>query len=285
MRGRFKLIAGIALSAAAAAGSAAPAKRADAPAAAQPDTEAMGLKQNCETHEFETTIKLTGPDGKVKESKVRMCGTEGQSDADWIRTLKDAVKKTALSAQMSQGAKEQIIAAVNAEIERLSRPQLGLPEGTDIAKLTKPSTKAPDVPLSRDFGSLPPLPTASTVPPPNVLGPGGPGAPAPHLTLLCALAGDEDRPSRCDSIDKDTVLVLRADETFPRGLEMRFVRHGDSRAELDLPPMKQGDTRNVHLPLAVCSGVVRSTVEIQALGANAPTDAMAGTIGEYDLRC
>jgi hypothetical protein len=107
----------------------------------------------------------------------------------------------------------------------------------------------------------------------------------PHLTLRCALAGDEDRPTGCDTIDKDTVLVLRADEAFPRGLEMRFVRHGDSRAELDLPAMKEGQTTALHLPVAVCSGVVRSTVEIQALGANAPQGATAGTIGEYDLRC
>jgi hypothetical protein len=118
-----------------------------------------------------------------------------------------------------------------------------------------------------------------------VLGPGGVGGPVPHLTLRCALAGDEDRPSGCDTIDKDTVLVLRADEAFPGGLEMRFLRHGDSRAELDLPAMKQGQTTKLHLPLAVCSGVVRSRVEIQALGPNAPSGAMGGTIGDYDLRC
>jgi hypothetical protein len=35
----------------------------------------------------------------------------------------------------------------------------------------------------------------------------------------------------------------------------------------------------------VCRGVVRSRVEIQALGGNAPSGTPAGTIGEYDLRC
>ncbi|HKP33557.1 MAG TPA: hypothetical protein VJT70_02095 [Sphingomicrobium sp.] len=259
--------------------------------AAPPAPDASGSAappaQNCDAHRFETTIHLTGSDGQPRQSKVKMCGTEGQSEAEWIHTLQDAVKKTALSAQMPPAAKEQIIAAVNAEIERLTRPALALPGGTDIAKLPKPNAaRTAETPLSRDYGSLPPLPTASTVAPPNLLGPGGAfGAPAPRLTLRCALAGDEDRPSACDSIDKDTVLVVRADEAFPRGVAMRFVRHGNQRAELDLPALKAGQTASLRLPPAVCTGVVRSKVEIQALGGSAPSGTPAGTIGEYDLRC
>jgi hypothetical protein len=246
--------------------------------------EAKSAVQNCSAHSFETTIQLTGPDGKPRSSKVRMCGTDGQSDADWIHTLQDAVKKTALSPQMPGAAKEQIIAAVNAEIDRLSMPALALPGGTDLARLSKPQPKRSEVPLSRDFGALPPLPTTS-VAPPNVLGPRGIGGPAPRLTLRCALAGDEDRPSACDTIDKDTILVVRADEAFPRGVAMRFVRSGDSRGEIDLPALRVGQTANMRIPPNVCRGVVRSRVEIQALGANSPAGTMGGTIGEYDLRC
>lgn len=240
--------------------------------------------QDCNAHSFETTIQLTGPDGKPHSSRVKMCGTVGQRDADWIRTLQDAVKKTSLSPQMPAAAKEQIIAAVNAEIERLSQSALALPGGTDIAKLTKPKPMTNEAPLARDFGALPPLPT-TTVAPPNVLGAGGIGGPAPRLTLRCALAGDEDRPSDCDTIDKDTILVVRADEAFPRGLAMRFVRSGEQRGEIDLRALSAGQTANFRLPPDVCRGVVRSRVEIQALGANAPSGAAAGTIGEYDLRC
>ena len=257
-----------------------------APAGEAAETAAPPV-QNCDAHRFETTIQVTSPDGQTRQSKVKMCGTEGQSDAEWIHTLQDAVKKTALSGQMQRAVKEQIIAAVNAEIERLTRPALALPGGTDISKLPKPNaTRTAETPLSRDYGSLPPLPTASTVTPPNLLGPGGAfGAPAPRLTLQCALAGDEDRPSACDSIDKDTVLVVRADEAYPRGVAMRFMRHGDQRAELDLPALKAGQTASLRLPPAVCAGVVRSKVEIQALGGAAPSGTPAGTIGEYDLRC
>lgn len=261
-------------------------------AAAAPARKTAPIKapavQNCAAHSFETTIQMLGLDGKPRSSKVKMCGTDGQSDADWIHTLQDAVKKTSLSPEMPLAAKEQIIAAVNAEIERLSRSSLSLPGGVDLANL--PKTNAPRTveapPLSRDFGALPPLPTGTSVAPPNLLGPGGAlGILPPRLTLRCALAGDEDRPSDCDTIEKDTVLILRADEAFPRGVEMRFARHGDQRAELELPALRQGQTAKLRLPKAVCNGVVRSKVEIQALGAGSPAGTAAGRIGEYDLRC
>jgi hypothetical protein len=282
IRGNFSFVVGAILLAAGAAA------RAQAP---DPSSAAKSLVQSCEAHKFETAIQLIGPDGKPKQSKVKMCGTLGQSDADWIRTLEDAVSKTQENTEMPRAAKEQIIAAVTLEIDRLRHSALQLPAGTDIGKLSKlkPATPiiptAPAAPLSRDFGMLPELPTAPSVPPPNLIGPGGTVAAAPRLTLRCALAGDEDRPSECDTIDRDTIMVLRADDAYPRGVEVRFVRHGDSRAELDLPALRQGQTATLRLPPAVCRGVVRSRLEIQALSANAPGGTAAGAIGEYDLRC
>jgi hypothetical protein len=285
MRGRIQIIGGMALLAIAASGTGAAVKK-RAPAAAEPNVITKALAQNCDAHHFETTVHLTGPDGQPKQSKVKMCGTEGQSDADWIHTLQDAVKKTSLSVQMPPAAREQIIAAVNAEIERLSHPGLALPTGGDISKLAKSApARTEEVPLSRDYGSLGELPTAPNVEPPHVLGPGAAIAPAPRLSLRCALDGDAVRALECDTIDLDTVMVMRADDAYPRGVEVRFVRHGDQRAELNLPAMKQGQTATLRLPKAVCAGVVRSRVEIQALGANSPTGTPAGSIGEYDLRC
>jgi hypothetical protein len=280
-RGQIHLIGGIAVLAAAAAGAAAPKK---AVKSAEPPAAVKALVQSCDAHKFETTVQLTGPDGQAKQSKVRLCGTEGQSDSDWIGTLKDAVAKTAANPQMPQAAKEQIVAAVSAEIDRLSHPGLSLPVGADIAHLPKAAARTPEAPLARDYGALPPLPTAS-VTPPHLLGPGGIIGAVPRLTLRCALAGDEDRPTECDSIDRDTVLVVRADEAFPGGVAMRFVRKGDQRAELDLPALRAGQSATLRLPPAVCAGVVRSRVEIQALGGKAPSGTPAGTIGEYDLRC
>lgn len=284
MRGRFGLIGGMALLAFAAASSGAAVKRKGA-ANAEPRAAAKPLAKDCEAHSFETTIQLTGADGLLKQSKVRMCGTAGQSNAEWIRTLKDAQAKTLKNPAIPQAAREQIIAAVDAEIARLSMPALKLPAGTDISRLPKAAVNAPQVPLSHDYDELPPLPTASSVEPPHILGPGGTFGPTLRLTLRCALVGDEGRPMDCDSIDRDTIMVIRAGEAFPGGLDVRFVRNGNSRAEVALPAMKSGQTASLRLPPAVCAGVVRSKIEIQALGASAPSGSPAGRVGEYDLRC
>jgi hypothetical protein len=280
MRGNFLLILGAGLLAFSVGIEGASARVPAAPVVAVPPPV-----QSCEVHSFATTIQVTGPDGKPKESRVRMCGTVGQSDADWILTLKDAVKKTELNPTMPAVAKEQIIAAVSAEIMRLSTPALNLPGMTDIAKLPKAATAETERPLSRDYGALAPLPTETNVEPPHLLGPGGLIGPVLRLTFRCAVAGDEDRPAVCDEIDKDTIMVVRADEAFPSGLDLRFNRHGDNRADQNLPALKVGQSARLRLPPAVCAGVVRSKVEILALPAGARAGTAPSSVGEYDLRC
>jgi hypothetical protein len=63
------------------------------PAAADPPVspEAQALIANCNAHKFETTVMVTGPDGKPKQSQVKICGQAGQSDTDWVKTLRDAL--------------------------------------------------------------------------------------------------------------------------------------------------------------------------------------------------
>ncbi|HEV2594829.1 MAG TPA: hypothetical protein VGU01_06475 [Sphingomicrobium sp.] len=280
MRGKVVSAAALSIAAAAAASGAVPKKN------AKPvEPAAIARTLDCGAHRFETTIQLNGPDGKPQDKTVRMCGTRGETNADWIVTLKDAVKKTVASPRMPQSAKDQIIAAVNAEISRLSLAGLNLPQGGDIAKLPRSSaTNIPQAPLARDYSALPPLPTATAVAPPHLLGADGSIAQAAHLSLRCAPVGDEDRPEKCATIDKDTVLLVRADAPYPQGVALRFLRHGDSRADVNLAAMATGDTRKLRLPPAVCSGVVRSTIAIEALPAGGP-GAVAGRVGEYDLRC
>ena len=70
------------------------------PADAAPSREMQSLLQNCDAHKFEALIELVGPDGQPKHSRMKLCGTTGQSDADWVRTLKDAVAKTKANVTM-----------------------------------------------------------------------------------------------------------------------------------------------------------------------------------------
>ena len=84
-----------------------------------PPPQIAKLLENCDAHKFETMIEVS-VDGQMKRSRLRLCGTEGQSDADWARTLQDAVKKTEANAQMPKPVRDQVVTALNGEIARLS---------------------------------------------------------------------------------------------------------------------------------------------------------------------
>src|SRR5947209_1451154 len=83
-----------------------------------PPPQMQKLLQNCDAHKFETIVEVT-LNGQVKHSRVKLCGTEGQSDAEWIKTLEDAVAKTSASLQMPSAVRDQIVAALKTEIVRL----------------------------------------------------------------------------------------------------------------------------------------------------------------------
>src|SRR5437764_8346344 len=112
-----------------------------------PPAQMQKLLENCDAHKFETVIELT-VEGQTKHSRVKLCGTEGQSDADWVRTLKDAVMKTEANLQMPPAVREQIATALNAEISRLNGGSAALPPPRQSSK-----TSALD-----GLAALPPLP-------------------------------------------------------------------------------------------------------------------------------
>src|SRR5437588_3911112 len=76
----------------------------------RPPQQMQKLLENCDAHKFETVIEVTAA-GQTKHSRVKLCGTEGQSDADWVRTLEDAVAKTSANLQMPPAVRDQIVTA------------------------------------------------------------------------------------------------------------------------------------------------------------------------------
>src|SRR5438270_13418996 len=94
-----------------------------APAAAaakdSPPAQMQKLLQSCDAHRFETIVEVA-VGSQTKHSRVKLCGTEGQSDADWIKTLEDAVTKTAANDKMPPAVRGEIVAALTDEIARLT---------------------------------------------------------------------------------------------------------------------------------------------------------------------
>ena len=55
-----------------------------------PPADAKALIDTCAAHKFETIVSDVTADGQPKKSRVKLCGQPGQTDAEWIATLKDA---------------------------------------------------------------------------------------------------------------------------------------------------------------------------------------------------
>lgn len=247
-----------------------------------PSAQMQSLLQNCDAHKFETVIEVDAG-GAVKQSHVKLCGTEGQSDADWIRTLKDAVVKTQANQQMAPAVRHQIVTAIDNEIARLE----GKPPPATAA--LPPARSATGSSGLGEYAALPPLPTA---PPPVVhVLPGGsaelPALAMPRMTFSCMIP-EETADGPCTEFTRDMLMTVRADEDLPDGTSLRFVRSGDPRADVKLAQLKRGKSVQFSLPPEVCSHAAGGRLEIRVVRtvpATGPAGEEVGQDGPYNLRC
>jgi len=266
-----------------------------------PPAKLQSLLQNCDAHKFETTVESV-VDGKPHRSKVKMCGTEGQSDADWIVTLQDAIDKLEANTEVAESTRAQVVTAVKAEIERL-KAGLATTASTSVLPEARPATSPG--PLSNDYTVLPPLP-APSAPTPKVAAPsagslleGGTSAiaarpsgpilpkaqalpllPKPKLSFSC-MSAEYPGGGPCVTLTRDTVLTVKSGEALPAGVALQFVRKGEQRAEVALGSMRKGQSVRFDFPRQVCSGVVTSEVDIAILR----NGRAVGREGPYLLRC
>ena len=220
------------------------------------------LIQSCDAHKFETIIDTAGDDGQPHKSKVKLCGVEGQSDAEWIGTLRDAVRKLEADKEMPAARRDQIVAAINAEIGRLSIVGEPVP-------VKRYAEERSSLPLSRDYATLPPLPqapetplaaaptaavaaplTEPTAPALTTLPPAAPAAAAaiaavPKLGFLCYTPGELGADGPCGEFERETLLTVRAGGTVPVGAVLRFVRNGAPRGDVDLAPLASAGSMRV----------------------------------------
>jgi hypothetical protein len=266
-----------------------------------PTPQMEKLLQDCDAHKFETAVNSV-VDGKPHQSKVKLCGTKGQSDTAWIDTLRDAVAKVKANDKMPPEIRDQIASALDAELLRLgsagasmalianSAPTIVKPApSTGIASLaprTAPGSAAAR-PLSQDYGTLPPLPAPKAVAASAAISSILPSLPPPRMRIQCSTTDDPQDLAACSSLYTNSLLTVRADEAFG-DTSLRFTRRGNERAEVQLAQMQAGQSKRIALPPRVCQGVARSEVEIEVVRhPKGPNDAgmVVDTLGPYNLRC
>ncbi len=253
------------------------------PATTTEDAEAAVIA-NCAAHKFQTTVA-----GKPRSSKVKLCGKVGQTDADWLRTLKDAVDKVGANSGMSSAIKEQIISALNVEIARLSpiaeaKPPAE-PMSSTMAVLPAPRAIVSPSTETAEYSTLPPFPAPLAATSANAPIAAPPALPVPRLTLRCLATNTLSAEGPCDLLERDTLLIVRADENLPGGTSLRFLRRGDDRGEIDLPALRNGQAQRYSLPSKLCAGVAGSRVQIQVVRATGKSSRVVDTRGPFELRC
>lgn len=272
-----------------------PAKAAVAPAVPK-------VMQSCDAHKFETVVDVT-VDGQPRKSKVKLCGVEGQSDAAWIETLRDAVKKLEANKAMPAAQREQIVTAIKGEIARLAIVEK--PGGSPVAApaLQGRDTAPAQSSLSRDYAALPPLPSpvpgavptvpatqapvstqvsANGAPPSAPIAPVAPAiAKVPRLSFTCSAPSSLRSDEPCDEFERETSITVRAAGAVPPGVALRFVRNGEDRADVDLSSLASQTSMTVRLPREVCAGFGAGRLELQLVVNGSPSKAE----GPSPLRC
>jgi hypothetical protein len=284
---------------------AAPRKRVAAPAPAEKAQTVQQLMQSCDAHKFETMVTAVA-DGQPHQSKVKLCGVEGQSDRDWIKTLKDAISKLEANQEMAPAVREQIVTAIKAEIERLTitgsiAPKAERPlEATSNAPLLSrdysslpplpgplpPPRETPVAPIQQDFAQLPPLPPPVAAAPPSAPPPRLIPLVAPRLTFGCDTPGELASDAPCAAFERETMLTVHAGEDVPAGTLLQFVRNDQAAGDIPLGGLRRGKALRTALPASVCSGFTNGKLELRIVHGDA-----GGMIeplksdGPYTLRC
>jgi hypothetical protein len=248
-------------------------------AAPPPPAELKALVDSCAAHKFETMVAV---EGRRRPIAVKLCGKEGQSAADWLVTLRDSVAKTAANEELEAPVRDGIVAALKDEIARLeSVAAAAASASTTTIAVTQNPVFVPEA--APQYSSVPPLPA----PKPRVAsasatataGAAVTPVATPRLSLRCALP--RETFAACARLERETQLVIRADEDLAAGTSVRFLRGGESRAELEVGALKKGASMREKLPGQLCSGVLRGKVEVQIL----TKGRVAQTLGPYALYC
>jgi hypothetical protein len=173
----------------------------------------QNLIQNCDAHKFETTV-VSSVDGKPHDSKVKLCGNEGQSDADWIATLRDAIGKLSANTDMPAAMRNQIITAIQAEIARLSGQVADLSPGGTLPPGRSTNLRGSQS-LSNDYSVLPPL-TGPTAPPPHLLTPSSGSTEGNAISAGAASPADVPEPKASALIDNSPAATPAAAPPPPK---------------------------------------------------------------------
>jgi hypothetical protein len=240
--------------------------------------------------EGEIFIFQAGPAGHV--AKVTLCSKKDATPDELVRMFESAASTLSQNQRMAPEKRSDLVVQMEAKADEYRGVKSA---AAPIPGVTAPATASlaplrPATPLDRgpEYSALPqlppPQPTVATpvaaAATPSLLG-------KPQLRIECFSPAALGGPGPCDSLERETIVKVRADAAVPAGTSLRFLRRGDLRAELELAQLARGKSTQFALPREVCAGVAESKVEIQVVRRAKANDAgqVVESMGPYFLRC
>jgi hypothetical protein len=253
--------------------------------------ESGGASEKAPACEGEIFIFEAGPIGHV--AKVTLCSKENATSDELVKMFESAASTLSHDIRMAPAKRDDLVAQMRAKAAEVrggkSAPaaaSLGLTAPAAVLEPLRPATPVERAP---EYTVLPPLPPPAN---PTVATSAAAASASlmlskPQLTIECFNPAELAGPGPCDSLERETMLKVRASDALPAGTSLRFLRRGDLRAEVALAGLARGKSTQFALPREVCSGVAESKVEIQVVRHAKVNDAgqVVDSMGPYFLRC
>lgn len=238
--------------------------------------------------EGEIFVFEAGPAGHV--AKVTLCSKRDATSDELVRMFESAASTLSHDIRMAPQKRDDLVAQMRAKAAEVRGGMAAsAPLGASSTTLSlAPLRPAQPIDQAPEFSALPPLPAPK---PEGAIAAAAtaslPALSKPQLTIECFNPADISGAAACDSLERETVVRVRAGDAVPAGTALRFVRRGDLRAEIALSQLARGKSAQFALPREVCTGVVESKVEIQVVRHVKVNDAgqVVDSMGPYFLRC
>lgn len=258
-------------------------------------SEAEATLANCGVRRFQSSAESL-IDGKMRRTTIRLCAADSESSAEWLAKLEKSAAQVEAQPRLPENVKVKLLADLRAEIARIgdTRPAsasaaaASLTETTEsLASVAKPIPSGDKLPES--LPPLPPRPAAGVATAPAASAALATATPVPlvrkpRIRALCLPPGGAGGGVPCDSMNRDTIMAIRADEDIAGEVGLRFRQQGSDReAEVLLARsgLRRGQSVRLRVPQAVCRGKVRAEFDIQVLKAG----IVADTLGPFNTRC
>lgn len=216
-----------------------------------------------------------------RPTRVTLCSKKDATPSELVTMLEEAAAKLQGTVSIAEDRRIAIVQQIRAKIAEIKSAAAADSDRSAVAEVVSSLPQASPAAPVPPTGPAPYAATPVFTPQPFPVAARPVPAAKPRLTFECYTPGNTGPSGPCTTIGRGTRLTVKAAEPVAEGTGLRFRRHGETRGEIALNPMRKGQSVRLVVPQKLCGGVVKAEVEIQVTQGGKPVD----TRGPFLLRC